>query len=108
MSDDADQQIAALSSALLALSDLRAEGHDAENRVMFFLADLFHTIPLQLDRVDRSDLAPEDILRWLRTRARGPPMEAWLNLREQEVITDGQDGWGAPQWDGLPDSGESP
>ncbi len=91
----------------LALLDLRAEGHNAENRLVFLLADLFHNIPLQLDRVDRGDLAPEDILRWLRIRALGTPMEAWLNLRLQAVTTDRQDDQDTPQQDGLPDGGES-
>jgi hypothetical protein len=92
----------------LALIDLRGEGHNAENRLMFLLADLFHNIPLQLDLVDRGDLALEDILRWLRSRARGTPMEAWLNLREQEIMTDEQDERDAPQPDSLHDGGQSP
>jgi hypothetical protein len=89
MTDDADQQIAAISSALPALIDRRAEGHDAENRLVFLLADQFRTIPLQLDR---GDLAPEEIVRWLHTRAHGTPMEAWLEPREQEVLKDGRGG----------------
>ena len=57
-----------------ALVDLHAEGHYAEqHRVVFLVADLVYTIPLQLDRVDRGYLAPEDILRWLHTRAHEPP-----------------------------------
>jgi len=85
-----------------ALIDLRAEGHNAENRLVFLLADLFHNIPLQLDLVDRGDLAPEDILRWLRSRAHGTPMEDWLNLRVQEVMMDGQD-----EHEDLPNDGKS-
>lgn len=91
----------------LALIDLRAEGNSAENRLVFLLADLFHNIPLQLDRVDRGDLAPEDMLRWLHTRAHGTPMEAWLNLREQEVMNDGRGERDAPQPDGPPNGAES-
>lgn len=75
----------------MALIDLRAEGHDAENQAVFLLADLFHNIPLQLDRVDHGDLAPDDVLGWLRSRAHGTPMEDWLNLRMHEVMTGGRD-----------------
>lgn len=92
----------------LALIDLRAEGYRAENRGVFLLADLFHNIPLQLDRVDSGDLAPEDILRWLRTRAHGTPMEAWLQLREQEVMKDGRGERDAPKPDDPPDGAASP
>jgi hypothetical protein len=92
----------------LALIDLRYEGHSAENRLVFLLADLFHNLPLQLKRVDRRDIAPEDILQRLRTRAHGTEMEVWLSVREQEVMTDGQDALAAPQRDGHPDDGKSP
>src|SRR5262249_19656466 len=33
----------------MTLIDMRAEDHDAENRLVFLLAELFHNIPLQLD-----------------------------------------------------------
>jgi hypothetical protein len=69
-----------------ALIDLRVEGHTSENHVVFLLADLFHTVPLQLDRVDQGDLAPDEILSWLRRRAQGTLMEDWLNLRVPEVL----------------------
>jgi hypothetical protein len=74
-----------------ALIDLRAEGHDAENRLVFLLADLFHNVPLQLDRLDQGDLAPDDVLGWLRSRAHGTPMEDWFNLRMREIRGDGPD-----------------
>jgi|SRR5689334_8178020 hypothetical protein len=69
-----------------ALLDLRVEGHATQNQLVFLLADLFHTVPLQLDRVDQGDLAPDEILSWLRRRAQGTLMEDWLNLRIPEVI----------------------
>src|SRR5690348_10214841 len=69
-----------------ALIDLRAEGHTTENQVVFLLADLFHTVPLQLDQVDQDEFTPDEILSWLRRRAQGTLMEDWLNLRIPEVI----------------------
>ncbi|HEX8729125.1 MAG TPA: hypothetical protein VF739_10900 [Ktedonobacterales bacterium] len=92
----------------LALIDLRAEGHSAENRLVFLLADLFHNIPLQLDQVYRGDLTPDDVLRWLHTRAHGTPMEAWLTLREQEVMAHRQGERNASQPGNTPDGEESP
>jgi hypothetical protein len=79
-----------------ALLDLRVEGHTADHPVVLLLADLFHTVPLQLDRVDQGALTPGEILDWLHARAQGTPMEAWLNLREQEVMRGEPDDQGAP------------
>lgn len=86
-----------------ALLDLRAEGQRAENPVVVLLADLFHNVPLQLHRVDQSDLTPGDILTWLRSRAQGTPMEGWLNLREAEVVHGEPDERDAPSDDRTPD-----
>lgn len=85
----------------VALIDRRAEGLSAENRLVFLRADLFHKIPLQLDRVDRGDLTPGDMPGWLHTRARGTPMEAWLNLRKQEGMRDGRGERDVAQRDGT-------
>lgn len=74
-----------------ALIDLRAEGHATQNQLVFLLADLFHNIPLQLNRVDHGDLAPDDVLVWLRRRAQGTLMEDWLNLRVPDVVAENAD-----------------
>jgi hypothetical protein len=74
-----------------ALIDLRAEGHATQNQLVFLLADLFHNIPLQLNRVDHGDLAPDDVLAWLRRRAQGTLMEDWLNLRVPDVVAENAD-----------------
>jgi hypothetical protein len=68
-----------------ALIDLRFEGHTTHDELVFWLADLFHSVPLQLDRVERGELSPDDVMRWLRTRASGTLMEAWLNLRMEQL-----------------------
>jgi hypothetical protein len=88
----------------LALIDLRAEGHNAENRLMFLLADLFHNVPLQLDRVAQGELARDDVLTWLRSRAHGTPIEGRLNLRMQKLMTDRRDR--QEEYDPLPDNKE--
>lgn len=74
-----------------AVIDLRAEGRTTEDHVVFLLADLFHTVPLQLDRVDQGDLAPDEVLSWLRRRAQGTLMEDWLTLRVPEVMAKNAD-----------------
>ena len=74
-----------------ALIDLRSDGHATQNQLVFLLADLFHNIPLQLDRVDQGDLTPDDILVWLHRRAQGTLMADWLTLRVPEVMAKNAD-----------------
>ena len=88
----------------LALIDLRAEGHNAEHRLVFLLADLFYNVPLQLDRVAQGELARDDVLTWLRSRAHGTPIEGQLNLRMRKLMTDRRDR--QEEYDPLPDNEE--
>ena len=67
-----------------ALIEIRTEGHDMQNKTVFVLADLVHNIPLQLDRVDCGETTPEDIMQWLRMRAKQTGADGWLNLRIEE------------------------
>lgn len=67
-----------------ALIEIRAEGHDSRNKTVFLLADLLHNVPLQLNKVDRGETTPEDIMQWLQMRARQTGTEGWLEHRIKE------------------------
>jgi hypothetical protein len=43
----------------LALIEIRAEAHALQNPKVFHLADLFHNVPLQLERVAKGVLLQE-------------------------------------------------
>ena len=62
----------------LAMLEIRIASHEAGDKKVFKLADLFHNVPLQLQRVARGDGSPEEVLQWLRTRAREAGCERWL------------------------------
>ena len=62
----------------LAMLELRVEEHTIQNNKMFHLADLFHNVPLQLERVSRGDEAYDDVLTWVENRAAEKGCEEWL------------------------------
>jgi len=64
-----------------ALIEIRAEGHAMSTTQVVQLADLFHTIPLQLERMERGEVSPEDVLHGLQTRARATGMDRWVEHR---------------------------
>lgn len=68
-----------------ALIELRARGHERSDKVVFLLADLFHNVPLQLDRLDRGETTVHDIKRELEERAQRNGIEGWLDLRTSEI-----------------------
>jgi hypothetical protein len=69
-----------------ALLEIRAEGHALNNERIFRLADLFHNVPLQLERSDAGETYDEDIMAWLNTRAQGNYLAQWLDLRTNEIM----------------------
>lgn len=67
------------------LIELRARGYETGDQSVFMLADLFHNLPLQLDRLNRGELAVQDMLSELDERAQRHGIEGWLELRMSEI-----------------------
>ncbi len=67
-----------------ALIEIRAAAHEGNSQTIFDLADLFHTVPLCLERIERGELSPDDVLQWLQTRAQQKGLAQWLEHRLRE------------------------
>jgi hypothetical protein len=67
-----------------ALLELRAQGHERQNKVVFHLADLFHTVVLEMERAARGECSYEDVMRSLEEQAAEKGLRKWLdhNLAE--------------------------
>jgi hypothetical protein len=63
----------------LALIEIRTEAYDHQNKKIFHLADLFHTIPLQLEGAAEGKGSYDEVLAWLRERAQQKGCEGWLD-----------------------------
>ncbi|MDQ3821250.1 MAG: hypothetical protein M3362_26720, partial [Acidobacteriota bacterium] len=63
----------------LALLELRQEAYANGNKKIFHLADLFHNIPLQLERVSNGEGSYDEVLTWLEKRAVEKNCSEWLN-----------------------------
>jgi hypothetical protein len=73
----------------VVLLDLRMESATGmiQHQKLFHLADLFHTIPLQLERAAQGAISYDDILEWLKSRAREKQMEGWLHVAVVNATT---------------------
>jgi hypothetical protein len=62
-----------------ALLEMRAQGHELKDKVVFHLADLFHSVVLEMANAAQGRESYEDVLRFLEERAREKGLEKWLN-----------------------------
>jgi hypothetical protein len=62
-----------------ALLEMRSQGHEQRNKVVFHLADLFHTIVLEMNNAAEGRCTYEDVLRRLEELAVEKGLEKWLS-----------------------------
>jgi hypothetical protein len=62
----------------LALLEMRVAAQEGGSKKCFHLADLFHNVPLQLQRVAQGEGTCEEVLAWIRERAREKGCEQWV------------------------------
>ena len=65
-----------------ALLDIRDESRGIDNKTIYHLADLFHNVVLQLEAVaeGNTNLTYEDILVFVKERARSKGCEKWVTI----------------------------
>src|SRR6266567_2520813 len=61
-----------------ALVEMRAQGHDNKNKVVFHLADLFHNVVLEMESAAQGRNGYEHVLHLLEERAKEKGCEKWL------------------------------
>ena len=61
-----------------ALVEMRAQGHDQKNKVVFHLADLFHNVVLEMENAAQGRRSYEEVLRMVEERAKEKGCERWF------------------------------
>jgi hypothetical protein len=78
--------------------EIRAQGHEQNNRLVFHLADLFHNIVLDMEAAAEGRLSYDDVFRQLEEKAREKNCERWLHSALTQIESSeprehkGQDG----------------
>ena len=62
-----------------ALLEIRSQGHEQRNKVVFHLADLFHNVVLEMEHAAQGECSYADVLRLLEERAQEKGCQAWLD-----------------------------
>jgi len=75
-----------------ALVEIRAEGHEHQNKLVFHLADLFHQCVLDLEAAAGGEVDYDTVFRRLEEKAEEMKLQRWLQSaladRESEVAAD--------------------
>ena len=62
-----------------ALLEIRSEGRETNNKVVFHLADLFHNVVLEMENAAEGRVSSEEVLKLLEERAKEAGLERWLD-----------------------------
>lgn len=61
-----------------ALVEMRAEGHEQKDKLVFHLADLFHNIVLEMENAAEGEKSYDEVLALLIERASQRGLQRWL------------------------------
>lgn len=68
-----------------ALIEIRAQGHEQKNKLVFHLADLFHNVVLDMEAAAESKLSYDEVLRHLEEKAKEKNCERWLHSARTQI-----------------------
>ena len=71
-----------------ALIEIRAQGHEQKNKLVFHLADLFHNAVLDMEAAADGRLSYEEVLRQLEEKAKEKNCERWLHTTLAQIEVD--------------------
>lgn len=69
-----------------ALLEMREAGRESRNKVTYHLADLFHTVVLDMQQAADGDIDYQQVLDLLEERARAKGSEQWVKNQIQEML----------------------
>jgi hypothetical protein len=70
-----------------ALIEMRAQGHEQKNKLVFHLADLFHNAVLDMEAAAEGRLTYDEVLRRLEEKAKEKDCEKWLHAALTQIET---------------------
>ena len=68
-----------------ALIEMRAQGDEQKNKLVFHLADLFHNVVLEMENAAEGKTTYDEVLRFLEERAKEKGCTRWLSATLTEL-----------------------
>lgn len=71
-----------------AFLDVRIEAAEIQSDRIFAIADLFHVVPLQMERAEHGELSYDEILKGLQNKSYQKNVLAWLENAIKDAFQD--------------------
>ena len=68
-----------------AFLDIRIAAYSQDSQTCFTLADIFHTIPLQMNQVNKEVESYADIVTWIQEKCEERKCRAWLDNATADI-----------------------
>ncbi|GCE17666.1 hypothetical protein [Dictyobacter kobayashii] len=68
-----------------AFIDIRVASHSEDNQTCFVISDVFHTIPLQLNRADKGEIEYADIIKSINQKCEERKCTRWLDNAKENI-----------------------
>src|SRR5690242_990889 len=62
-----------------ALLEIRSQGHEQRNKLVYHLADLFHNVVLEMEAAAQGERTYEEVLHFLEEQAKEKKCEQWFD-----------------------------
>lgn len=62
-----------------AFLDIRVASYSGDSHTCFVLADIFHNVPLQINRADKGEKSYADIVAWIQKKCEERNCKSWFD-----------------------------
>lgn len=69
----------------IVLLDIRVASHSQDSHTCFVLSDIFHNVPLQMNRADKGEVSYADILKWVQKKCEERKCLSWLESANANI-----------------------
>jgi len=68
-----------------ALLEIRSQGHEQKNKLVFHLADLFHNVVLEMENAAEGKCTYAEVLKLLEERAHDKGLDKWVSANRASL-----------------------
>jgi hypothetical protein len=68
-----------------AFLDIRVASYAQDSKTCFVLADVFHNVPLQMNKAEKGEKSYADIVKWIQEKCEASKCTSWLENATNDI-----------------------
>jgi hypothetical protein len=68
-----------------AFLDIRVASYQQNSKTSFVLADVFHNVPLQMNKAEKGEKSYADIIKWIQEKCEARNCTSWLETATNDI-----------------------